>query len=301
MNVTYRPMSAADIDSTAYIRKAALEWLARSEGRTVDEWRPRRYPHFEHLLRTDPGGAWVAVADGTVVGFSMGFTRGPVWFLAQLFVQPEVHAQGMGDELLHRAMDDGRKRGASVFSVVSSTSPVAQALYMRAGMFAQAVCYRMRGPVTALLAQPATSDRIVEASGGWTGRLRELDLHAYGGERAQDHELYLSHAWGDEDQHAFAIEREGKLVAYGYADDDGHVGPLAAYDAGDQRHLLRAAGDWLQSRNVEEAYGFVPSSNPTVAGALMAGGWRIGGWTFLKASERFGHPECYLPGGGLLL
>ena len=301
MTTVYRPMTPADIDATTYIRKAALEGLARSQGHEPGPWTPRRYPHFEHLLRTDPDGAWVAESDGTVVGYAMGFTRGPVWFLAQLFVQPEVHAQTAGQELLRRAMDAGRARAARVFAVVSSTSPVAQALYMRSGMFGIAICYRMRGPVTALTALAPARDAVVQATEGWPERLGDLDRHAYGGERTADHQLYLAKAWGEQENLPFGLERGGRLVAYGYAMDDGHIGPFAAYEAADQLALLRVAGDWLASRGVEQANGFIPSCNPTVAGALLAGGWRIESWTFLKASERFGQLDCYLPGGGLLL
>jgi hypothetical protein len=66
--IIYRPMTPGDIDATTYIRKAALEDLDRQQGRIRPARPPERHPHFEHLLRTDPDGAWVAVARGTVSG-----------------------------------------------------------------------------------------------------------------------------------------------------------------------------------------------------------------------------------------
>jgi hypothetical protein len=105
----------------------------------------------------------------------------------------------------------------------------------------------------------------------------------------------------DTEDYAFALRRAGRAVAYGYCDSDGHIGPFASYEADDLRAVMRTAGDWLAARNVESAYGYIPSSNPTVMSALLAGRWQVRGWTFLKATERFGHLECYLPGGGLLL
>jgi ribosomal protein S18 acetylase RimI-like enzyme len=294
-------MVSADVDATTYVRKAALDGLAISEGRAIEAWEPRREPHFDHLLRTDPDGAWVATADGTVVGFAMGFVRESVWFLAQLFVQPDMHAAGIGSELLRRAIDSGRAKDARVFAVVSSTSPVAQSLYMRAGMFGIAIGYRMRGPVSALTSLAEASGEIVQAGGDWPAQVADLDRFAYGGARGADHTLYSSHAWSDAGDYVFGLRRGSELIGYGYCDGNGHIGPFAVYEAADLRCLLRAAGDWLSARGVESAYGYVPSSNPTVMATLLAGGWRVNGWTFLKATERFGHLDCYLPGGGLLL
>src|SRR5437868_4301118 len=88
-------------------------------------------------------------------GFRTGVTIcAKSWSLAQLFVQPAVHATGVGQGLLKRARDYGRARGARVFAVSSSTSRSAQALYMRHGMFANAINYDLSGPVEPLLRLP---------------------------------------------------------------------------------------------------------------------------------------------------
>ena len=299
----YRPMTAADIDATGYIRKAALEGLERSQGIEPRPWDPARLPHFDHLLRTDPDGAWVAVVRGTVIGYAMGFTRGDIWFLAQLFVQPEVHAQGAGRELLRLAMDAGRKRGARIFSVVSSTSPVAQALYMRAGMFATGIGYRLSGPVDALLAlpEPDGEEREITPTEASLARLERLDRDAFGASRRPEHELYLSDAWGDDRGAGFTLDRGGEAVGYGYAMRNGHIGPFAAHDPVDQLALLRIAGDWLAAREIRESYGYFLTHNATVMGALVGGGWKVNGWSFFLTTEPYGSFDRYAPGGGLLL
>jgi ribosomal protein S18 acetylase RimI-like enzyme len=301
-DIVYRPMTAADIDATAYIRKAAGQDLDRQQGREPWPWSPARQPHFEHLLKTDPDGAWVATMGGTVVGFSMGFTRGDVWFLAQLFVQPEVHAKGAGQELLRRAIEAGRARGAKVLSVVSSTSPVAQSLYMRAGMFAVGIGYRVTGPVKTLLSLPAPSgnQKLVVDCGGWQDRIAGLDTAVYGGPRREDHALYMADVWGSE-PYAFAVNRDGELCGYGYAMANGHIGPFAAYEPEDVPPLMRMAGEWLRERNVEEAFGYFVTTNPAALRPLLQGGWKVSGWTFLKATQPFGQLDRYVPSGGLLL
>jgi GNAT superfamily N-acetyltransferase len=300
--LAWRPMTAADIDATGYIRKAAMEALDREQGRELWPWEPRTLPHFEHLLRTDPDGAWVVTIGGMVVGYSMGFTRGETWFLAQLFVQPEVHGKGVGQKALELAIDAGRRRGARVFSVVSSTSPVAQALYMRAGMFALGIGYRVRGPVDALLAlpEPQGSPKLVVDCSGWDDRMADLDREVWGGARTADHHLYREDVWGSEGYH-FALIREGKLAGYGYAMADGHIGPFAAYERNDVLGLMRMAGEWLHERGAGEGFGYFLTTNPTALHPLLNAGWKTNGWTFYLASEPVGRFDRYVPGGGLLL
>jgi hypothetical protein len=254
------------------------------------------------LLSTDADGAWVATLGETVVGFAMGFTRGGIWFLAQLFVQPEMHARGAGQELLKHAIEAGRARGATVFSVVSSTSPAAQSLYMRAGMFALAIGYRMRGPVDALLSlpQPQDNQKLVVECGGWLDRFDQLDRTVFGAPRRDDHRLYMADVWRSE-PYSFALNRGGELSGYGYAMANGHIGPFAAYDAADVPPLMRMAGEWLRERGTEEANGYFLTSNPTALAPLLHGGWKVGGWTFFLASQPFGQFDRYVPGGGLML
>ncbi len=297
----YRAMTASDIDATGYIRKAALEGLAASQGRTMPPWQPHRYPHFEHLLKTDPDGAWVAEIGRTVVGFSMGFVRGSTWFLAQLFVQPEIHAHGIGGELLRLAQDAGRARGATIFSVVSSTSPVSQSLYMRAGMFGRGIGYGMSGPVDALRQLPAHDpDRTIVVDGhGWQDPIEALDSEVWGAPRHEEHTLFHSGTYGDND-HSFVLNRDGSLAGYAYVSED-DIGPLAAYDPADQIALLRIVGDWMTEQEMGQGRVYVISHNATVIGALLGCGWRVNGWTFLLSNEPFGDFSRYVPSGGLLL
>jgi GNAT superfamily N-acetyltransferase len=297
-------MTEADIDATGYIRKAALEWLARGSNREPRAWMPNRSPHFAHLLKTDPRGAIVAETRGTVVGFAMGFVRGDIWFLSQLFVQPEVHALGGGRELLRQAIAYGRERGARVFSVVASSSPVAHALYMRAGMFATAVGYQVSGPVEGLLSLPKAdgSRKTVVDCSGWLDRIDALDTQVWGASRRMDHELYLD--WpdpGDEEQESFALTRDGEFAGYAYCTEEGHIGPVAAYHAADQLALLRIAGEWMREREAGEPRAFVTSANGTVLAALLEAGWKVRSWTYFKTSEAFGQFDRYVPSGGLLL
>src|SRR5262249_10636315 len=82
-----------------------------------------------HLLQTDPRLARIAVEDGRPIGFSVGFVRNKLWFLADLFVLPEAQSRGVGGELLKRCLAAGAKRGACALAVASSHDQSAQALH----------------------------------------------------------------------------------------------------------------------------------------------------------------------------
>jgi ribosomal protein S18 acetylase RimI-like enzyme len=301
--VAYRRMTPADVQVTAYIRKAALEGLARQQGRDTIGWMPSLAPHFEHILATDPDGSWLAEIDGLAVGYAQAIVRGDIWFLCQLFVQPEVHTKGIGQELLRRAMAYGAEHGTRVYSVVSSTSPVAQSLYMRAGMFARAVGYRLSGPVAPLceLALPdgSTAKHIVECD-GWRERIDRLDRAVFGAERPADHDLYRT--WGGRvEAGSFALLRGHDFAGYAYTEEGGWIGPMAAYDPADQLPLLGLCARWLRDHDIENGEAWVVSHNATLMRALLDAGWRVSTWTFLKANAPFGQFDRYHPSGALLL
>ncbi len=300
--VNYRPMTEADLGATALVRKAANEWLARSEGRDVDPHLPDRPLPQRHLLRTDPAGSWVAELDDVVVGCAQGSVRGDIWYLSQFFVLPEAQSLGVGQELLVRAQAYGRERGARVLSVTASTSQAAHGLYMRQGMYAVGVGYRLSGPIGPLrsLPEPADHDKRVVGCGALQDAMAALDRDVWGAERRQEHALFLAGGFAEQET-SFALTSDGTLLGYGYAMDDGHIGPLAARAPETQLPLLRMAADWLMGRGVERGYCYCLSLNPTLMRAFLDAGWRIGGWSFFLASAPFGQFDRYLPSGGLLL
>jgi ribosomal protein S18 acetylase RimI-like enzyme len=299
-----RPMTPDDVGAAAYVRKYALDGLMRSEGRDPWPWIPGNDFAQRHILRTDPGGCWVAEVSGLVVGVAQSFVRGDIWFLAQLFVHPEVHGRGIGHQLLLRSHDYGVERGATVFSVVSSTSPAAQAMYMRAGMFAFAIGYRLAGSIEPLLdlREPGTNRKTIVDCSGWQDRIAELDRATFGAERREDHAYYLDPAsWPFEESASFGLTRDGQFLGYGYALTSGFVAPLAAYDPADQLPLLRLCAGWLHDRGVVEGNMWVLSPNQTLMTALIERGWKVRGWSFLKANRPFGKFDRYHPAGGVLL
>lgn len=301
--ITYRLLTESDLPASVYVRKAAFESLDGTAGQGAP-WMPA-YPRTQrHLLTTDPAGSIVAEIDGLIVGYAQGLLRGDIWFLSQLFVQPEVHSMGIGAGLLDCAQQYGRDHGARIFSVVSTAQPVSQSLYMRHGMFAFAVGYRMSGDLEALRKLPepdGSKKRIVDCS-GWQDQIAALDREVFGAERRQDHAAYISGGVSSGDVSSFGLTRDGALAGYGYAiADGGFIAPIAAYEPADQLPLLRMGAEWLLDHETSTGSIWVVSHNSVLMSALLAAGWRINFWTFLMASEPFGKFDRYHPAGGMLL
>lgn len=84
-----------------------------------------------HFLTHDPNGAFVAVANGAVVGLAHALRRGNTFGLAMLAVEPQFQDRGIGHALLGRAL--AYASGASEQYIFSSSDPRALHRYVRAG------------------------------------------------------------------------------------------------------------------------------------------------------------------------
>lgn len=151
-----------------------------------------------HLRRT--GTSVVAVDGGGVRGFAAAFERGDDWFLASVFVHPEVQARGTGTELLEAVWGSGARRR----TITDAIQPVSNALYARRGLVPAT-------PILTFEGAPAIAGDAEEADAD----IRAIDAAAYGFDRLVDHDYWASIAarttWGD---------------AYSYVFPGGAIGPV---------------------------------------------------------------------------
>src|SRR5262249_54533804 len=100
-----RPMREDEADEVFALTVTTFDALSLAEGSEPehaphpDEVRPR----YVNLVRSDPGGCWVAEEEGRAVGCAMAILREGIWGLSLLIVHPERQSSGLGRELLERA------------------------------------------------------------------------------------------------------------------------------------------------------------------------------------------------------
>jgi GNAT superfamily N-acetyltransferase len=181
-----------------------------------------------HLVRTDPGGSWVAEVDGEMVGFATSFVRELTWCLATFAVRPGLQGQGLGKRLLEVAMEHGR--GCLRGMLSASADPKALRRYRLAGfslhpqMILTGTVDRRAIPVV---------DKVREGTASDIDLLDSLDRRARGSAHGPDHELMLG-AW------RLLVSDTSTGSGYAYAGDDGSPALLAASNRRTAARLLWA-------------------------------------------------------------
>ena len=303
--VTYRLIREGDLGALGLVQGEAARWLAAHEGRDPaaiplsDEPSPPARRLLRHLLAGSSDLCWLAEVENRPVGFGTGIVRGDLWLLSNLFVHPDVHDRGIGQELLRRCFVAGRDRGSSIAAVISSSHASAQSLYIRLGMVPRVPLFILRGPPEGLasLRQPRARTKRPRANKHELGRLGDLDRWVWGRRRDIDHQFWWRDSYID---CRILQDDDGKLLGYVYFGPD-YVGPLAARTRRAQLVLLRVAGEAQMEANSESVLIRVPGVNVTVLRALLEHGFRIDHVNLMMTSHPFGRFDRYLPSGGVLL
>ncbi len=93
-------------------------------------WGDRRV-HLEFTAERSASHAFVAEADGEIVGTSLGTVNGAVGWVGLVFVSPQVRGQGLGAALTARAIDVLEKAGCGTLILVATE--MGRPLYERLG------------------------------------------------------------------------------------------------------------------------------------------------------------------------
>src|SRR4051794_3551423 len=182
-----------------------------------------------HLLRTDPGGCWVAEDDSGLVGLVTSFTRELMWCLASYAVRPALQGRGTGRALLGAALHHGR--GCLRGMLSSSADPRAARLYHQAGftlhpqMSLTGTVDRSTIPVV---------EKVREGGPGDRDLLDSVDRRTRGAAHGADHPLMLG-LW------RLLVSDTPNGSGYAYVDATGGTQLLAATDRRTAARLLWAA------------------------------------------------------------
>lgn len=217
-DVDVRRMRAGDGD-------VLLEW-ARDEGWAYDRRDVERF--------LDLGGGYVAEAGGDPVGILTASTYGPVAWIGNVIVPPELRNQGLGGATLEAALEDLQARGVETARLYAVDGAVS--LYERAGFVEEGQAWSLVGS-----GEPGTPD-LPRVTGDDLADLVAFDEAAFGASR----EPLLSSLVEAEADAGVLLREGGVLRGYAFVkggEEVAELGPAVAPpdDAAAVRELVEAA------------------------------------------------------------
>lgn len=275
----FRPASEADLAAEYAVFVGAQEDL---HGRSAAGWASRPFDPDgmwaqvqRHLLAHDAARCFVAEEDGRLVGFAAALVRDGLWHFAALFVDPAAQGRGVGSHLLDLAWDGTHQFRATITEAIQ---PISTGLYARRGLL----------PVTPMLGFAGRPGQVrgdadeLQRVATVPGALRDIDLAAYGFDRAPDHEL-----WARTSARSTLWLRAGEPCAYSYRGGfPGQIGPVAGLDPGSAASALRA--ELADTPAGEEIAIDIPGTATNLVEVALEAGLRLTepGLLLLSASHR---------------
>jgi GNAT superfamily N-acetyltransferase len=294
MDITYRPARDDDLETGVDIVVDAINDLRLRHGFPLTM--TAGPPLFQRLcLSEGADGLWVAEAEGKVAGFAMSWMSQRFWFLAQLFVRPELQAKGTGQALLSRTLEQAQSHGATNRALVTfAYNPKSTGLYIRNGMYPREPLYFMSVPAAGLEQRLGGETCEVVPVGplaqsqDWIGF---IDEEVLGFRRDTHHGFLLSGGAAK----AVQITHHGNLAGYAYMSQGGHIGPLAIAPGADARAVVGAAIRCALEDRPQQISMIVPGSADGVLATASDLGFRILEPYVLLSARPFGNWQCYLP------
>ena len=297
-----RPVTAGDVQACMDVFYAAIDELhARIAEPPIPRNRQALAGVFAHIAATDPSRCWLADDAGRVVAFGLAHQRDDHWYLGFLFVLPEWQSRRVGRALLEKCLPPPDERARTRLSVaVEAAQPVSTALYAQYGLVPRVPLYVLTGDVRpGALPDPAAGLAAAGLDAMAFGALGDpeavwlavdgLDRQVVGYARPQEHRFLAV-----PDRLGFLYRQGSELVAYGYVQPSGRIGPICATDPlvigailGHLVSAVRPVGGWQA---------IVPGPATEALLPLLRAGLRIDGGPALYCGNWAGPQfDRYLP------
>jgi ribosomal protein S18 acetylase RimI-like enzyme len=277
VTASVRRLAATDLTAVGALAAAAFGIVLDSP-RASARWRGR----LSHPFETDPGGSFVALEDGRIVGVAQAIQRERLWVLSTLAVDPRAQSAGVGRALLARALDYGAPAEGLI---VSSNDARALRLYAQAG-FTLLPTFHAQGPPRGEQA-PVPPDGLRELGPGQLEPLAAISREVRGAPHTAELE--------------FALSRGGRLLAlegrgFAVATPGQGVWALAARDGDAARALLWNALTLVGESDRPSVRWLTGGQRWAVEVAVDAG-LRLTSWGALCVRGNPGPLAPYIPSG----
>lgn len=293
MSIDFRPARADELQRAQELVVRSINDLTERHG--FGPMATMRSPDFQLFsLKDDPGGLWVAEADGDIVGFALSWVCGDLWFLAELFVAPGHQGRGVGNELLARTFEHARKAGATNRSLITFTFNVAsQGLYIRHGLLPRLPIYLFgvaRDSLMPHLQGKKLGHTPIEPTASHLKTLAQLDVSTLGVSREKHHRYLLN----DSTMKGVLLYDGAECMGYAYVSTTGHVGPVAVSQAKGMNGAFKTALHLAAEGAAAQVSAFLPGTNEAV-GIAVEHRMRITFPMVLLSTRDFGDWTRYLP------
>lgn len=292
--LTYRPGTPQDAYpayrvfrlaiQVVYYQHRIIETLEPFDEATIrsdwENWRSL----YEHLERSAERFC-VVEQDGQMAGYARTILRDGVRELTELFLHPDLHAGGVGRELLRRVFP---AEGASHRTIIATLDPRAVALYMQNGMAAWHPLYTFYRRPERVAWRSDLEFAPLPPGPDWLVQLAAIDRQVLG------HTRDVDHAWLLSDREGVACLRDGRLVGYAYL---GRVynGPFALLDGADFPAVLAYAETRAAELGLDDFAVDAPLINGHAVRWLLERKYRMGQFVAYHMSDsRLGGFENYL-------
>jgi GNAT superfamily N-acetyltransferase len=199
------------------------------------------FPWFETARKNDPDGFWVAEDDGELAGITLSWVRGPLWYLAHLFVSPKHQGLNIGQTLLDKAYKHRTSIPITHRALVTfAYNPVSISLYARYGIYPREPLYLMECPkqeVNVHNTDPAVKSEKIDDFPTYRKVISEIDRDNTGFRRDANHEFLFS--LPSVQCHLFT--RHDQWLGYAYVWKNGRIGPIAALSHSGFKNILDAS------------------------------------------------------------